>query len=242
MNRHKRYIALIPILLTLFVAYADPGKKINDIKKDLSFLYGDATKPTISEAYDAALNKLQSNIQDWYESKDSKNTGKTIRNLTFLADTINSMRGNFYRVFAYVSIHKVEETLIKDMEQVASTRNSSQSETRKSDVTILDSNPKTDSLLRIFISKSNINDFEKQIVESSKQGIVTKASKDITLKPTDSYLAVFNKTKKGQPLLHLLPPGQGQLVDLLTGQPVDIDFIKHNRETYRILWFVLSYQ
>ena len=241
MKRSIRYLSLIILLLAVLSAHAGPKKTINEIKQDLTYIFGEATKADASEAYNAALNILQSGIQKWYEEKDKKNTGKVIRDMTFLADTVHAMRGDFHRVFAYVSISQLEETLQADENKVSEMVNRSSSTTTLSSA-MLDSDPRTSGILQQLVSKDKFQDFATAVTEYKKDDTITEASRGITQKPSNGYLAVFNKAKKGEPLLHLLVLGQGQPSDLLSGRAIDIeiDYFIHNREKYRLLWFVLN--
>ena len=239
MIRLQRQLTLIALLSVILMAHADPGKRINEIKKNPMYIYGEATKPTINEAYDAALNILQFNIQQWYENKDKKNVGKTLRNMTLLADTIHALRGEFYRVFAYISIPKVEETIRTDVEEEAKAREGLHNSNIGYEMPT-HKDPETDMMLKALIGKKMFGDFAALVVQYKKDGIVSEASRDITLQNDDSYLAIFNKTKKGDVLLYLLAPGQGNREDLVSGQTINPDLYFQHRDTYRFLWFVPS--
>ena len=238
MTGKERILILSTVLLTALTAYAGPGERINNIKRDPLYIYGEATKLTVEDAYDGALNILQHNIQQWYEDNDKKNAGRIIRNMTFLADTISTMRGQYHRVFAYVVADKVTETLQKDMELEASMTKDGYNSSLKN--TPLHPDSKTDTILRTLLEKTSFSNFATEVTQKRKEGSVTAASRDITLLTPDSYLAVFNKTKKGEPLLYLLKPGQNQRIDLISGQTIDTDILVHNRDSYRLIWFVLS--
>lgn len=239
MIRLHQQLTLFALLLAALTAHADPGKRINEIKKSPMYIYGEATKHTIDEAYDAALNILQFNIQQWYENKDKKNVGKTIRNITFLADTIHALRGGFNRVFAYVAISKVEETIRNDVEEEAKAREGARNANKGND-TPIHNNPQTDMMLKALMEKPILGDFAAMVVQYQKDGTIFAASRDITLQPDNSYLAIFNKTKKGDTLLYLLTPGQGNRDDLVSGQKINPDLYFQHRATYRFLWFVPS--
>lgn len=68
--------------------------RINTIKKNADYLYGEATMPTQEEATSMAFEVLQSEVLNW--------GGKNYEHVQRLADTIMVRRANMYRVFAYV--------------------------------------------------------------------------------------------------------------------------------------------
>lgn len=239
MKDKHRYQLLFAMLLAAFMANAGPVERINVIKRDPLYVYGEATKPTMADAYDAALNILQSNIQQWYETQDKDKSGRVVRNLTFLADTIHAMRGSYHRVFAYVSIAKVEETIKSDAEKEAKARAGGRSATVDSSATLHTDAP-TNEMLRTLVNSQNYREFVAVITRNRQNGLVISASRDITQQPSGSYLAIFNKTKRDYTLLYLLKPGDGHRDDLITGQKIDSDILFQNRDNYRFLWFVPS--
>lgn len=228
---------LITLLMPITGAKAGPVERINEIKLDPSFIYGEATKPTSAEAYDAALNVLQSNIQLWHEQNDK--TGRMLRNLSFLADTIHATRGNFQRVFAFVSIDKIKQTIENDAKQVANRKKEGFSGIETSGGS-LHEDPTLDAALRKLVGIPLFNDFVTQVEIYQHEGMATEASRDVSKMPNSSYLAVFNKTSKGEPLLYLLSPGKGRCNDIISGGEMDTDVLLQHKNSYKFLWFVLS--
>lgn len=239
MIRIYKFLTVAILILTHLVAEANPVEKINTIKRDPAFIYGEATKSTQTEAYDAALNILQANIQLWYASQKGDKVTRTLRNLTFLADTINAMRGDFHRVFAYVSIEKVGETVMNDVQNEATARKGGSSRTPQ-DMGALHHDANTAKTLGELLEKKNFQDFVSLVSKAQKEGVLSSASRDITRQPDDSYLAIFGKTKKEFSLLYLLAPGTGKRTDLISGQQLDTDLFEQDRASYRFLWFVPS--
>jgi len=235
----SRLCAPAVLWMVALTAAAGPVERINAIKRDPSFIYGEATKATTDLAYDAALNVLQSNIQRWCEDNGDKKAGNTVRNMSFLADTIHAVRGGYQRVFAYVAAEKIRETLHKDREMVESARKGAASPIL-APVTAQMASMTAGKALRHLLEKRFYNDFAKQVVEDTKAGVLDKASRDITTRPANSYLAVFNRAQKGFPLIHLLVPGNGPRQDIMTGQVADPDIFLHHSDTYRLLWFVTN--
>jgi len=240
MIKDHRYKALTTMLLFTLMVSAGPMERINAIKRDSMYIYGEATKPAAAKAYDAALDILQYNIQQWYDENNSKKRiTKTLRDLTFLADTIHAMRGDFHRVFAYIPISKLEETILSDAEMEATARKGAHIPAKISNAP-LHPEPRIDEMLRTLIEKRNYQDFASLILQDKENGSISTASRDITLQQEDSYLAIFNKNKKSYNLLYLLAPGHGFRKDLITGQQIDQELFFQNRDTFRFLWFVPS--
>ena len=233
-----RAITFMVFSIVTMMAMAGPVDEINKIKRDSLYVYGEATKPTTSEAYDAALNILQSNIQQWFEDSKKDRKNRVVRNLTFLADTINALRGDYHRVLAYVSIPKLESTIEND-ENVEAEAKKGVKPSIISDNKTLHSDPQMDTLLRTLVSKPTFRDFAELIMKNRNDGIISKASRDITQEAEGSFLAIFTKNKKDYILLHLLAPGSNSRLDLVTGKEFDADLFIQNRDTYRFLWFVL---
>ena len=231
-------MALLSLAVAAVLAHADPVKRINEIKIDPAYIYGEATKLDANEAYDAALNILQFNIQQWYENSDRKNAGKVLRNMTLIADTISTMRGGLHRVLAYVKIAKVEETIRNDAKQVAEGTKKTGNNAVKDAPAHKD--PEKDKLLRVLMEKRIYGDFAALVTQKRKEGVVHDASRDFTIQTEDSYLAIFDRTKKGGMLRYLLAPGEGNRDDLISGSRINPDLYFQHHNAYTFLWFVLS--
>lgn len=239
MKGKYRYQLLFALLFMVIMANAGPVEKINDIKRDPLYVYGESTKPTMSDAYDAALNILQSNIQKWYETREKSKSGRIVRNLTFLADTIHTMRGNYHRVFAYVSIAKLEETIKNDAEENSKARTGERPTTVDNSSSLHTDSQINETLLALANSQ-NLNQFAVIISQNEQNGLISSRGRDITQQPPGSYLAIFNDAKKDKPLLYLLKPGDRLRDDLITGQQIESDLYFQNQNSYRFIWFVLS--
>ena len=100
--------------------------------------------------------------------------------------------------------------------------------------------PQVDSMLKALMGKTVFGDFAALVIQNKNEGKISAASRDITLQTDDSYLAIFNKAKKGDTLLYLLAPGQGNRDDLVSGQKINPDLYFQNGDSYRFLWFVPS--
>ena len=99
------------IILALSVVMGSLGsdwrlEKINSIKKNKNFLYGEATVSSQELATTLAYEQLQNEVFAWLQ-----NDSITIRDINRLADTIMVRIVNVYRVFAYVEKAKIKSVL-----------------------------------------------------------------------------------------------------------------------------------
>lgn len=94
------------LLLVMFVSHnlmavEGDGAKINEVKRDASYLYSEATMAEGSEAKVLALNLLEANIKTFLEERGKDN----IYDALYIASRVQyyeTMRGTMHRVFAYI--------------------------------------------------------------------------------------------------------------------------------------------
>lgn len=105
----SRYIFLTSFILSLCLGmYAQETEiqkrnRINEIKKDISFIFADATMSEKDEAVSLARDFLLSYVRQWYiDNKDIESFSKV--EVDSSMDTIVTRRGVLYRVFAYYKI------------------------------------------------------------------------------------------------------------------------------------------
>ncbi len=95
-------IIILSLIAVLAHAMDKQLERINTIKKDHAYLYGETTMPTPDEATSISFETLQKEILNWATQEGSKKTGKvTLAEINQLIDTITTRRANMYRVFAY---------------------------------------------------------------------------------------------------------------------------------------------
>lgn len=82
----------------------DVKTRINRIKRDTSYLYGEATMPTREEAMTLAKDFLCSYIEQWIsETHDAGKIRSVVaRDLVADCEELSLMRGSMFRAFAYV--------------------------------------------------------------------------------------------------------------------------------------------
>ena len=103
----KRIICSILTFVLVMSASAGDWRieKINSIKKNNHYLYGEATVPTLQEATSLAFERLQNEVYAWLQ-----NDSLSIKDINRLADTIITRRVDQFRVFAYIEKSKLKPT------------------------------------------------------------------------------------------------------------------------------------
>ena len=104
----KRLYIIILALSVVMGSLASDWRleKINSIKKNKNFLYGEATVSSQELATTLAYEQLQNEVFAWLQ-----NDSITIRDINRLADTVMVRIVNVYRVFAYVEKAKIKSVL-----------------------------------------------------------------------------------------------------------------------------------
>ena len=91
-------------------------EKINSIKKNSAYLYGEATVSTLEQATTLAYEELQREVYAWLQ-----NDSLSVKDINQLSDTVMVRIVNVYRVFAYVEKSKLKslppDTVKKDTVQ-----------------------------------------------------------------------------------------------------------------------------
>ena len=78
-------------------------EKINSIKKNSAYLYGEATVSTLEQATTLAYEELQREVYAWLQ-----NDSLSVKDINRLSDTVMVRIVNVYRVFAYVEKSKLK--------------------------------------------------------------------------------------------------------------------------------------
>lgn len=251
----KRWISFLLIFFVPVVSFyaQDEKKQINEIKKDLNFLYAMGTSTASSkEASDNARDLLSLEITEWIKENAHEIPYGYIAKLKESISEISTQRGNLFRVFAYVNKSDVlpcegNESLI-----IATIDSSSHPVT----VDTIEVREKATSDLSADIQKKeepipskkqfSPNDIEKEILNVSDFNAINKYlaagnangqilsygkyNKDVHL-PPHSYVFVFNKTGK---ILAYLSFKDDEFINMKTGA---IDAIP-NYGKCGAIWFV----
>lgn len=101
----KRIICSILTFVLVMGASAGDWRleKINSIKKNSGYLYGEATVSTLEQATTLAYEELQREVYAWLQ-----NDSLSVKDINRLSDTVMVRIVNVYRVFAYVEKSKLK--------------------------------------------------------------------------------------------------------------------------------------
>ena len=101
----KRIICSILTFVLVMGASAGDWRleKINSIKKNSAYLYGEATVSTLEQATTLAYEELQREVYAWLQ-----NDSLSVKDINRLSDTVMVRIVNVYRVFAYVEKSKLK--------------------------------------------------------------------------------------------------------------------------------------
>lgn len=101
----KRIICSILTFVLVLSASAGDWRleKINSIKKNSAYLYGEATVSTLEQATTLAYEELQREVYAWLQ-----NDSLSVKDINRLSDTVMVRIVNVYRVFAYVEKSKLK--------------------------------------------------------------------------------------------------------------------------------------
>lgn len=103
-------LIFVLLLWPFVMAHADSGnlEKINKIKKNHSYVYGEATMTDKPAALQAAMDILEANILEWVTERSKADVEKIVAtDIRHLVDTIFLRRVNMVRAFVYVKKSKL---------------------------------------------------------------------------------------------------------------------------------------
>lgn len=239
MKRKRFYLCILTLGIAWGVFAAnDRAEQINAVKKNSSYLYGEATMSTQEEAMMVAYERLQGEVISWAQNDSIK-----IKDISPISDTITTRRAEMYRVFAYV-----EKSKLKHIVDSISSHDSS-CQTKKDSMLMTDSvrmiidkqffgkegkmkQRTNDALLRIKKAK---NFFElKTIMQPLKEkgDIIDYGKYATATHPETCYLIVYDPAGN---ICALLGKGEDVRQNLKTGKPDSV----HNYRGCGAIWFTL---
>ena len=245
----NRLIAIITVLLVSLsmTAMDERLERINSIKKNPQYLYGEITMQTQEEATSMAYELLQKEVFAWAKHDDIKLAVNLPAEINKLADSIMMRRANMYRVFVYVDKQALT-TCTKDT--VAIQKTDTNTVPKDSIVNHRDSlvsaenmkmikqhffgnRKKSDALMRLKEAKDF---FElKEIMQPLKEkGEIIDYGKYATAKnPELCYLIIYDPAGN---IKALLGKGKDKRQNLKTGQEDSIS----NYRGCGAIWFLLN--
>ena len=244
MNRTICTILALGLAITS-LALDNRLEKINNIKKNNEFLYGEATMPTQEEATSLAYEQLQKEVFSWAERDSVTLRVSSIKDINCLADSIMTRRAEMFRVFVYI-----EKSRLLSIVDTIDTIKVDTSSVIKDSIIITDSakqviNQKffgkeakmkqrqSDALLRIKGAK-NFFELKKIMLPLKEKGEIIDYGKYATVQhPELCYLVVYDPAGN---ICALLGKGKDVRKNLKTGKD---DTIRNYRGCGAI-WFTLK--
>lgn len=112
MKVNKLLFSLLMGLLISTTAYAQesPSKQINQIKRDNSYLYAEATMENADEALDVARELLMRQVLEYVDTnrKLSQSKDVLVKNVNANSASLSMKRGTMFRIFVYVKKTDIE--------------------------------------------------------------------------------------------------------------------------------------
>ncbi|MDE5571541.1 MAG: hypothetical protein K2I86_05780 [Prevotella sp.] len=243
----NRLVATILVGCIVSALWAADGhlQRINAIKKNADYLYGEATMAVQADAASLAYEQLQKQVFDWAQRDSITLKVRSVTEINRLADTLMMRRAEMYRVFVYVRKSDLTEPSVQPQDTLA-TDSVKPMSTDSVKSLVNDSvrqvirqrfsgkkNRQNDALLRIKEAK---NFFElKAIMQPLKErGDIIDYGKYATAKqPEQCYLIVYDPAGN---IRALLGKGDNVRKNLKTGSDDGIS----NYRGCGAIWFTLN--
>lgn len=245
----NRLITIITVLLVSLsmTAMDERLERINSIKKNPQYLYGEITMQTQEEATSMAYELLQKEVFAWAKRDSIKLAVTSATEINKLSDSIMMRRANMYRVFVYVDKHALttdtknniaiqkKDTIVASKDSIMLHRDSLVTDDTMKMIKqhFFGNRKKSDALMRLKEAK---NFFElKEIMQPLKEkGEILDYGKYATAKqPELCYLIVYDPAGN---IKALLGKGKDKRKNLKTGQDDSIS----NYRGCGAIWFILN--
>jgi len=227
--KRKLIIVLYVCMPFCMMAQDDMMSKINAVKMDSTYLYGEATLKTLVEASSSAKQNLLLSIMEWIE-KDSDNTFRLIlAPLIQNADSMITKRAEMIRFFTYVPKDYIKAKLLREGIKAANT-------SPKPDTINIntDGSQTQATVLKQMIGIKSFFQLKDVIEPLAAKGIISSYGKYATMtQPSESYLIVYDP--QGD-IRAFLGKGTSSRKNLITG----IDDSEHNYSGCGAIWFQLN--
>lgn len=245
----NRLITIIMVLLVSLsmTAMDERLERINSIKKNPQYLYGEITMQTQEEATSMAYELLQKEVFAWAQRDSIKLAVTSATEINKLSDSIMMRRANMYRVFVYVDKHALttdtkDKSPVQEPDTITIPKDSIMlyRDSLVTDDTMkmikkhfFGNRKKSDALMRLKEAK---NFFElKEIMQPLKEkGEILDYGKYATAKqPELCYLIIYDPAGN---IKALLGKGKDKRQNLKTGKEDSIS----NYRGCGAIWFLLN--
>lgn len=228
--RHLMRIATCVVVTLFFMAsfaqddVASKKKEINSIKKNSSYIYGEATLADRQAAIDLAKDILYQNINQWVESqKKFAGASKAVTtNTNYAVENVTLPRGNWYRAFMYV---KKSDIIPVDNVQVTDVSGSTSTRDGVSIVSMSQGSGLANGLTQEFLKPQNTGQLSAMLKRLKEQGVILEYNKLGMLEKPEQYV-LFVFSREGN-VLAVLSAGSSRK-NLKTGKPDSLENYKGN--------------
>lgn len=210
-------LACLPLAMLEADNNDDIKKKLNSIKKNSLYIYGEATAATEEEAHALAEEILYGEINSWAAKKRKfqKSADFAVNNIKSLCNTLSLPRGNMIRSFIYVkksdiipvnNLEIISNTKAEVMEESKVERiSSSSSSTTTSTAAVAATPMRVPSCIQELIRYTDYFQMVDKLKEMKAAGKVKSYARYAQLdNPEACYLVIYNKAGK---VVAILTPG-----------------------------------
>lgn len=227
--RKLLFVILFVFVPLFIIAQNEIVSKINSIKIDSTYLYGEMTLKTQEEASIQAKDILKIRIKEWIETITKVSCTTSLEPLVEMADSIVTPRANMIRFFSYVSKYDILPLLNSAGELTIKDNQSSEIVPVQNQIT--DSNQE---ILNQILGVKSFYQLKGIMEPLHKEGHITEYGKYATMEDaSNSYLIIYDPDGDIRAVL-----GKGTSIrkNLSTGN----DDSEHNYSGCGAIWFKLN--
>jgi len=201
-------LACLPLAMLKADNNDDIKKKLNSIKKNSLYIYGEATAATEEEAHALAEEILYDEINSWAAKKKKfqKSADFAVNNIKSLCNTLSLPRGNMIRSFIYVK--KSDIIPVNNLEIISNTKAEVVEESkveRISSSSVAATPMRVPSCIQELLRYTNYFEMADKLKEMKATGQVKSHARYAQLdNPEVCYLVVYSKAGK---VVAILTPG-----------------------------------
>ncbi len=209
-------LACLPLAMLEADNNDDIKKKLNSIKKNSLYIYGEATAATEEEAHALAEEILYDEINSWAAKKRKfqKSADFAVNNVKSLCNTLSLPRGNMIRSFIYVkksdiipvnNLEIISNTKAEGMEESKVERISSSSSSTAAAAAVAATPMRVPSCIQELIRYTDYFEMVDKLKEMKAAGKVKSHARYANLdNPEVCYLVVYSRAGK---VVAILTPG-----------------------------------
>lgn len=209
-------LACLPLAMLEADNNDDIKKKLNSIKKNSLYIYGEATAATEEEAHALAEEILYDEINSWAAKKRKfqKSADFAVNNVKSLCNTLSLPRGNMIRSFIYVkksdiipvnNLEIISNTKAEGMEESKVERISSSSSSTAAAAAVAATPMRVPSCIQKLIRYTDYFEMVDKLKEMKAAGKVKSHARYANLdNPEVCYLVVYSRAGK---VVAILTPG-----------------------------------